>query len=63
MTDSAAQQPTLDEYESQQIDAVAENLEDSVQARTQWDQEQTAKQEQRKQAIGKDTGKPLPTWR
>ncbi len=51
MTDSAAQQPTLDEYESQQIDAVAENLEDSVQARTQWDQEQTAKQEQRKQAI------------
>ena len=49
MTDSAAQQPTLDEYESQQIDAVAENLEDSVQARTQWDQEQTAKQEQRKQ--------------
>ncbi len=51
MTDSAAQQPTLDEYESQQRDAVAENLENSVQARTQWDQEQTAKQEQRKQAI------------
>ena len=50
MTDSAAQQPTLDEYESQQRDAVAENLENSVQARTQWDQEQTAKQEQRKQA-------------
>ena len=48
MTDSAAQQPTLDEYESQQRDAVAENLENSVQARTQWDQEQTAKQEQRK---------------